>query len=175
MWSCTISCGCCYRLNSPSYNTPFPAFLLYVCFMILVREPNRPTLRAMEFPCFPIIMPFFGDSPHFQCFLLLYVSVNLTSFQKPSSSIPFSRRSSLILPPSSVVLGQPSCTSVRVSCYSRSHFVELNVCPFYLPSPAEHFLRTDCQSCIPLMHVGPCLVENRCLVTSCCSAGCILT
>lgn len=91
-----VSCGRCYCLSVSPTVQPVPASLLCAGFMILVREPHRPTLRVTWFPCFPIFMPFLGDSPPFSL-LLPFVCVYLISFQKPSSSIPFIRRLSLVL------------------------------------------------------------------------------
>lgn len=71
-----VSCGRCYCLSVSPKVQPVPASLLCAGFMILIREPHRPTLRVTWFPCFSIFMPFLGDSPHFHCYFLLYVSIS---------------------------------------------------------------------------------------------------
>lgn len=139
--------GSRFCLNSPSCTTAISS-LTFLCFTIPVCEPDRPTVRATQSLCFPVFMPFLGDSLHFECFCLLYVSIlppSETQFQhslhQKVLSLPHRQRHA---PYRSVRASPLPVSFCRVEC--------LCLCLSTSPSPVEHFLRTGCQTCIPSMH-----------------------
>lgn len=75
----------------------FQLFFSMCVLWFLYVSPTDSLLGLWSSLAFPssclslVILPIFSASS------FCYVSVNFTSFQKPSSSIPFSRRSSLVL------------------------------------------------------------------------------
>lgn len=145
LWCCPVGHGSRFCLNSPSCATAISSLTFLSVSRFLCVSQTDP-LSEPHSPCFPVFMPFLGDSLHFECFCLLYVSIlppSETQFQhsfhQKVLSLPHRWR-------------HAPCRSVRASLLPVSFCRVECLCLSTSPSPVEHFLRTGCQTCIPSMH-----------------------